>query len=452
MISIIDPAALNFPNGQWGTCVNGQTFQQEALLTCGEHQYATWFAATGQLAVGRRRLTETTWETVYFDDYLIMPGNDAHNTASLGICEADGSLHLAFDHHCHPLHYRRSVPGVTTHPEAHAWSADLFTPITDALVPGQPLEPLTYPCFFATPQGNLQLLYRLGWSGNGDWYLAEYSAGRWQQLGMLLSRSGIYRDSINRCAYPNPLRYAPDGTLHLTWSWREPGKLDTNHDLLHAMSSDGGRTWYNGAGEEIASLPGGRPISVDTPGIIAVPLPYRWGQMNTTTQDIDRLGRVHVVCWINPRDAAAPSLDMNTWVYLHCWRDSDGTWHEQQLPFSGRKPQIVFAANGDLWLVAHDSPQRNYHGTDGGGRLRLAHAPEAGNWMQWSTRELDLALVVGEPLIDPVRWHRDGVMSLYAQAKPATVGGASALMALEPALALELLQPLEPRKHAGSAG
>lgn len=31
--SIVDVAALNFPKGTYGTCINGQTFQQEALIS-----------------------------------------------------------------------------------------------------------------------------------------------------------------------------------------------------------------------------------------------------------------------------------------------------------------------------------------------------------------------------------------------------------------------------------
>lgn len=435
MIRVIDPAALTFASGPYGSCINGQTFQQEALLTCGDHQYATWYAGDGSVAVGRRRLPDGAWETLRLPGYRIQTSDDAHNTASLGICAADGSLHLAFDHHNHPLHYRRSRAGVTTQPERHAWSADLFGAVSDQLEPGRPLAKLCYPCFVQTPDGGLQLLYRLGSSGNGDWHLAEYAADSgWRQLGLLLSRAGTYQGSAKRCAYPNPLRYADDGALHLTWSWREPGKLDTNHDLLHAVSRDRGRTWLNGAGTTIADLAAGRPIHLDSPGILAVAMPYRWGQMNTTTQAVDRQGRVHVVCWCNPRDAAGPSLDMNAWIYLHCWRDGSGIWHEQRLPFAGRKPQIACDADGALWLVSHDGPQRNYPGVDPGGRLRLSRAAAASGWTDWRHQELPVPTVIGEPLLDPVRWRRDGVLSIYVQTQPAAAGQPSALLALEPPL------------------
>jgi hypothetical protein len=433
-ISIVDAAALNFSTGRWGTCVNGQTFQQEGLLTCGDHQYATWFSGDGTLAIGRRHMDATDWETIHFADYALMPLNDAHNVASLGICPADGSIHLAFDHHVHPLHYRRSIAGLALEPARHAWTHELFGPITDALVPGQPLHQLTYPQFLATPDGCLQLLYRLGWSGDGDWHLAEYAPGTgWRQLGMLLARHGRYRHSLNRCAYPNPLRYASDGSLHLTWSWREgvePRDLSTNHDLLYAQSLDLGRTWLDGTGRTIATLPESA-ISIDTAGILALPTAFGWGQMNTTTQHVDRQGRVHVVSWLNPRDASGSSLDMNTWIYLHCWRDAHGVWHENRLPFNGRKPQLVVDDQGTAYLVSLAGAELNYHGLDHGGQLHIARASAASGWTDWRDLDVPAAWFVGEPLLDPVRWLRDRMLSIYIQGKPAAVGHPSPLQVID---------------------
>ena len=435
--SIVDLTGLNFPEGRWGTCVNGQTFQQEGLLTCGDHQYAAYFAADGILAIARRQLPDGAWETIRFADYVMLPGNDTHNVASLGICPADGSIHLAFDHHVQPLHYRRSIPGLALEPRRHAWTAELFGPISAELVPGRALAELTYPQFLTTPEGRLQLLYRLGWSGDGEWHLAEYAPEHgWQELGLLISRHGSYRHSTSRCAYPNPLRYAADGLLHLTWSWREgvePRNLTTNHDLLHAFSADRGRTWNDGSGRRIG-VTGSQPIAIDTPGIAALPTTFGWGQMNTTTQYVDRLSRVHVVSWLNPRDAAGPSLDMNTWIYLHCWRDLQGTWHENRLPFAGRKPQLVLDQQDTAYLVFVDGSERNYHGSDHGGRLRVACAAAEDGWTRWNFLDVPEGNFVGEPLLDPLRWQRDRVLSIYLQGRPEMAGQPSPLHVIDVAV------------------
>lgn len=34
-----------------------------------------------------------------FSDYEQLV-DDGHNTISIGVCRGDGSIHLAFDHHC----------------------------------------------------------------------------------------------------------------------------------------------------------------------------------------------------------------------------------------------------------------------------------------------------------------------------------------------------------------
>lgn len=436
--SVIDREALNFPSGPFGTCINGQTFQQEALVSCRGFQYAVYFADGGVLAVARRQLPKGSWETIRFADYAIHH-DDVHNVAVIGICEEDGTIHLSFDHHGHPLHYRRSVPGVALRPEEFAWEASLFGPITSVLVPGQPLKTVTYPQFVGTPQGKLQLLYRLGASGDGDWYLAEYdpTAGGWAVLGQLFSRAGQYQTSSSRCAYPNPLRYGGGSRLHVTWCWRERPReairdLRTNHDLCYAYSDDFGRTWCDTAGCQIAVLDAKQSgIAVDTPGTVVRTTRYLWGQMNTTTQWIDSRGRVHVINWQQQQDAAAASTDLNTWRYYHYWRDTDGTWHDNPLPFIGRKPQIAVAEPGTAHVVYCQGEDRNYHGQDHGGKLTIAVASEASGWQDWQTAWQSETTFVGEPLLDPMRWRDAGILSAYVQEKPTTAGAPSALHVID---------------------
>lgn len=438
--TVVDAAGMNFPAGKYGTSINGQTFQQEAMVSFRGYQYAAYFADGGVLCVGRRRLPDGQWETIRFPDYRMAPHNDAHNVATIGLCRNDGTLHLAYDHHVDTLRYRRSVEGVALHPEKVRWTAALFAPNTSKLEEGRVLGGITYPMFFSTPRGDLQLLYRTGASGDGDWHLAEYAAGKgWKIIGLLLSRQGVYENSASRCAYPNPLRYGADGRLHLTWCWRErpegePLDLRTNHDLCYAYSDDFGRSWKNNTGSEIARpAPGdaASAISIDSPGIVVRDIKFRWGQMNTTTQFVENDGRVHVVGWQTPPDAPAGTTDKNEWRYFHYHGVAGGVWSETRLPFHGRKPQIALDREGDAWVVFTKGDQLDYGGrVDPGGVLMLARADRASGWSNWRIVWRSERSFVGEPLLDHDRW-RDGVLSVYAQEKPANPGAPSALRALD---------------------
>lgn len=429
--TVVDAEALNFKSGPFGTCINGQTFQEQAVATCQGHQYAAYFDAQGRPCLARRRLPGDAWEQIHFDDYRIRH-NDVHNVAVLGICEADGTIHLAFDHHNSPLHYRVSKPGVASRPEQFAWRAELFGPTTDMLDGRQPLSRLTYPMFVSAPEGGLQLFFRIGGSGNGDWHLAEYepSAAAWRMLGVVLSKDGRFQDSTTRCAYPNGLDYDPQGRLHLSWCWRESPGLATNHDLMYGGSGDGGRTWKNTAGEPIGKA-GERPMRVDSPGVTVWEIPFGWGMMNQLTQAADGDGRLHVIVWQNPPDAAAADPDLNAWRYYHYWRETDGPWRRQATGLFGRKPRLVVSSEGDAVLVFTKGDNREYHGTDHGGRLTLATATSAAGWSDWRIVFTSDDEFVGEPRVDLPRWQAERILSVYAQQKPSAAGAPSPLRVLD---------------------
>ncbi|HPA21063.1 MAG TPA: BNR repeat-containing protein [Verrucomicrobiae bacterium] len=439
--SVVDPAALNVAKGPFGSCFNGQTFQQEAVLSFNGYQYAAYYAHGGALCLARRKLDDGPWLALRFEDYRIAH-NDVHNVAVLGICAGDGTVHLAYDHHVSPLHYRRSVPGLALRPDEIAWSTNAFGPTTSRLW-SRPLSGVTYPQFCSTPAGDLLLLYRLGSSGDGDWHLAEYSGrgGKWADLGMLFTRRGDYATSRSRCAYPNPVRCGPDGRLHVTWCWRErPANgvrdLRTNHDVCYAFSDDRGRTWRNSGGQLVASLGDAteaKPtaIGVATPGTVVRSTRFLWGQMNTTTECVGPSGRVHVITWQQRQDAKEPSADLNTWRYYHDWRDADGTWHTRELPFVGRKPQIAVDDTENAYVLYGESGNRNYHNADPGWKMVLVKSTCAGEWMDWQRLWSSDATFVGEPLLDPSRWKKEGILSCYAQEKSAEPGAPSALHVID---------------------
>ena len=430
--TVPEPRALNFAKGTFGTCINGQTFQIDALVTHAGWQYATWFDADRHLAVGRRKLPDGAWQTFAFGDYTISH-TDVHNVAVIGVCPGDGTVHLSFDHHGHPLHYRVSRPGVATDPDSSTWSAELFGLTTSELVQGEPIKGVTYPAFFSMPDGKLQLTWRTGGSGNGDTWLADYdgATGAWTVIGKFISGQGNYGTSPTRNAYPNGFDYGPAGRLHTTWVWREGEEngrygLRNCHDLMYAYSEDAGRTWRNNDGDVLEL-----PIRLASPGITVVPLAYRWGMMNQLTQTVDAEGRVHVVLWNNPPDAPGPEPDKDRWRYFHYWRDTDGAWHDQRLPCRGRKPSVLAHPNGDLVMVFTEPDNLEYHEFDPGGPLRIWAATAATGWSDWREVLATATAYVGEPRLDQYRWQQSGVLSIYAQEAPAKPGEPSKLKVME---------------------
>ncbi|TDD68461.1 hypothetical protein E1262_15670 [Jiangella aurantiaca] len=429
--SILEPHALNLARGQFGTCFNGQTFQIDAVVTFGGWQYATYVDHKRRVCVARRELPDGPWQSVPFDDYTIDHA-DVHNVPVIGICPADGTIHLAFDHHVSPLHYRVSELGAATSPARADWSAGLFGATTSELIPGHTLDRLTYPNFVTTPGGGLLLYYRIGGSGDGDSHLARYrpERGGWSVDGEFVSRRGRFGDSPSRSAYHNGFDFGPGGRLHTTWLWREDPGLLSNHDLQYAYSDDEGRTWRNNDGASIG-VTGRAPMHLASPRVTVRALPHGWGLMNQVTQTVDSRGRVHVVLWQRSLDEPTASTDLSTWRYVHYWRDDEGRWRHQELPFAGRKPSLVADADDNLVLVFTKPDRPDYHGLDTGGPLHVATAAAADGWETWHAVQRSEVAFVGEPRIDEHRWRDEQVLSVYAQRAPGRAGEPSELHVID---------------------
>jgi hypothetical protein len=424
--STIDPKALTI-QGIYGPAINGLSFQQFPLATANGWQYVAYYDGDRHVCIARRNLAgaAAAWQVIRFQDYLFK-SNDAHNIITLGICPNDGTLHLAFDHHTSPLHYRVSKPGVTSHPADIAWDATLFSHITDTL--DRKLDHLTYPQFVATPEGNLQLFYRYGGSGAGDRWMIDYDAAThtWRNRRQIDSGTGTYTDALghstSRNGYENGYTYAPDGKLHSTWCWRETA----NHDLCYAWSDDRGLTWKNNAGALVNSGDGHSLISVESPGITVVPIDRTHSLMNQETQAVDSKGRIHCVMWHRRDDAAYDSQPWNPTLaaYFHYWRDDAGKWQRSMIPSPvGNRPKMFFDRSDNAYAVfmINRNPadrQANLYFLDG--ELRIAAATAASQWTDWKIIYQDPGHYMNEPLIDLPRLQQTGLLSILVQDTAAT--------------------------------
>lgn len=426
--TIIEKAALIMGEEQYGamrfsSAINGKSFQQDAIVSHNGYQYVGYYDAERRVCLARRQLAESAWEIIRFSDHRLNV-NDAHNTISLGICPKDGTIHLAFDHHGRQLNYRYSAKGAAMNPKSVNWAASLFSEI-QAHLSGGKVPSVTYPRFFQTPEGNLQLCWRRNGSGNGDRMLADYDGevGQWTGIRQIDSREGSYGDSHSRCSYPNGYTYGPKGRLHVTWVWREKATQTANHDLMYAYSNDQGKSWLNSDGELIEGVP-----ALDSTGVTVVDIPESLGLMNTHGQAVDSKGRIHTVmrhCTVESLAEAGAKPGESRWGvaearrYHHYWRDDFGVWQHRELPgIAGNRPKVLIDKADNVFLLFGRNPAEiaMEKGTySNQADLIIMRATPGSYWKDWKIAAVEKGPFINEMLFDYYRWQKEGILSVMVQ-------------------------------------
>jgi len=430
-----------------GPNINAVHCAQDVVVTHGKYQYVGYYDAKARLALARRKLPAGDWESIRFADY-IFKSNDDHNTICIGVCPNDGTIHMAFDHHGNPLHYRVSQKGAATDPESVRWDASLFGPVISELEKGKRLRSITYPRFWQTPEGNLQFCYRIGWSGGGDRILVDYDGhkGTWSNTRQIDSRRGHFLDTFSpspsRCSYPNGYNYGPKGRLHVTWTWRERSQ-GPNHDIMYAYSEDRGKTWLNNQGEKLKD-----PPHIGSAGIQVVDISRKYSLMNTQAQAVDSQGRIHVVMW-HTTDATLKAAnmkretgsgDVQRWGppdarrYHHYWRAKNGVWQHRELPWvSGTIAKLFIDANDNAFLVygAKKSPDIPVEIHDLDHNCTIAAATGKSKWKDWQIIHAENESFLSDMLGDLYRWQNEGVLSIIVQETPKVPGESTPLRILD---------------------
>jgi hypothetical protein len=387
----------------YGGYLNGESFQQDGIVSYNGYEYAAFWNTTRHVVLGRRSLPAGAWSTLELADYTLS-ADDAHNTISLGVCPGDGTLHLSFDHHSNDLHYRKSVAGLVSNPATATWAASSFSAVTSALAGTTTVALVTYPRFVTEPGGGKMLFEaRIGTSGSGDEFLWEYdgTTHAWTALGMFVYGTG---DSIN--AYPHGLSYTKGGTrLHMSWCWRETPDASTNHDLDYVYSDDHGRTWKNDAGATVATS-GSTYITKNSSGIRVWIINQNRGLINQEHMAVDSTGRVHVLLSHMPdaqADDAAFASARTKSQFFHYWRSTSGTWTRvaMGLPVVANfRGKLAIASSNNVYAVLPD--------------LRIAAATEATNFATWTVLDsTDSGRFFSDPLIDTARLVSEDKLTVF---------------------------------------
>ncbi len=412
---------------------NWASWDQEKIVSFGDYQYTVFWDADRVMVLARRDLRDDSVQTVRMPKFTLK-ADDRHRNTCLGVSASDGRLHLSWDHHGDPLRYTKTQAGFLTEPSQQI-SLEEIEPAQSMLADPQLERWVTYPRFFTDPDGTLFCFYRIGSSGNGNNYLHRYDGadGTWTRVGMLFSGRGTYepwKNSTSRCAYLHDLLFDSKGRLHASWTYRETGaSWASNHDLHYATSDDGGVTWQNNAGRQIADLAADDPIELADPGIVVTEIPvYSW-LMNAGCMGFDSKGRPHVLTYksraiIRPENLAHdPTREIvDALCFIHYWRQDDGTWAGgkpiEPKPAGQSRVDMVFDKDDNLifFYPTYDPAAVGFY---------YFTAQARDQWRTWSgPLKLTGPELGGRDASkhDRVRWAKDGILSFTVKPEPSGFG------------------------------
>ena len=370
------------------TSVNTTIFRTNSLVTRGDFQYIGFYDADGSVVVGKRTLGSTQW-TLSKTPYR---GNvqDAHNGISLMV-DGAGYLHVSFDHHGHALRYAKGLaPG------------SLQLGSLQSMI-GSEEQDVTYPQFYALPNGDLLFSYRSGASGRGNLVLNRYDVAeaRWLRVqDVLLDGEG------KRNAYAQ-LCVDDQGVIHVSWVWRETWKVETNHDLCYARSADLGKTWQRSDGSAYV-LP-----------IRAAEAEYAWRidpgheLINQTSMYADADGNPYIATYWRDTASDVPQ-------YRLVWHDGN-RWNQQPV---GHRNEAFSLSGGGTKRIPISRPQlvmdaqRLYYifrDIERGDRVSIALSTNlsSGAWRIFDAT--DFSVEAWEPSLDTELWRREKQLHLFVQ-------------------------------------
>lgn len=374
--------------GYCKTSINTAVFRSSSVTSLGDNQYVAYYDPDGYVTVGKRRLNENNWTTKRTQ----YKGNvtDAHNIISIGI-DGDGYIHLSFDHHGHPLHYCRS-----TSPD----SLD-FGPLESML--GENEDDITYPEFHSLPGGDLLFAYRSGASGRGNLVLNRYdiTTTKWSRVHDILIDGENERNAYWQ------MFVDINGTIHLSWVWRETWLVETNHDLCYACSTDGGRTWMRSDGTAYSL-----PITLAT-AEVAWTIPQNSELINQTGMTADSDGHPYIATYWRSIGDSVPQ-------YRLVWNDGK-TWNMSIV--GNRKTPFTLSGGGTKMIqisrprIACDNKEAYYifRDIERGSRVSIAYTPSIGT-ADWTISDLtDFAVDAWEPTFDTNLWNNSRHLHIFVQ-------------------------------------
>ncbi|MEZ4687789.1 MAG: BNR repeat-containing protein [Bacteroidia bacterium] len=369
--------------------VNTVKFRKNSLTSVDGYQYASFYDPQGFVVLAKRKIGDNTWEIGKSQ----FQGNvrDAHNAISIAL-DGDGYLHMAWDHHDSPLRYSRSSkPG--------SLEMESALPMI-----GTHEEVVSYPEFYRLPDGNLLFFYRDGGSGNGNLVINRYHAPTktWSRLQDNLidgegQRNAYWQACVDR-----------QGTIHISWVWRESPDVASNHDMCYAKSADGGKSWQNSRGKH--SLPITRGASAE----IVQHVPMNSELINQTSMTCNAEGEPFIVSYWKEQGENVPQFHL-IYQQKNGWKVESLAFRSESFSLSGMgtkqipiaRPEILVSGSNKVYVIFRDAERNN--------KISLATNSLPFD-QQWHLSDFtDGGYASWEPTLDPHLWTSDNTISVLLQ-------------------------------------
>lgn len=385
------PISISTVGEGWANnSVNTVIFRRNSLDSDHEYQFTAYYDGDGNLVLGKRKLGSNDWET----KVTPFQGNvkDAHNTISIAL-DGDGYLHVSWDHHDNPLRYAKTIDPL---------SLDLGEKIS---MTGKEENKVTYPEFHKLPDGNLIFMYRSGASGRGNLVMNKYdlSTGKWSQLHKNLIDGEGERNAYWQ-AYIDS-----QGTIHLSWVWRESWDVATNHDLAYARSTDGGTTWETSSGEAYTL-----PITASS-AEYAWEIPQNSSLINQTAMAADEEGNPFIVSYW-----AEDSIPQYHVVYhdTESWKKTGPDNRETPFHLGGGGTKRIPISRPQLLINSEEGPTKLYilfRDEERGNKVSMAYCSNLDE-KHWDIKDLtEESVGQWEPTHDISLWKNFKQLHLFVQ-------------------------------------
>lgn len=286
------------------------------LLTRGDAQFVAFYDVERNMTVGKRKLSEKTWEFVRLPERVEW---DSHNYVTMTV-DDDGYLHLSGNMHCVPLvYFRTSKP------------LDISTFERVKSMTGSLEDRVTYPRFLRGASNELLFTYRHGGSGDGEqiYNIYDHNSRMWRRL---LDKPFTWGEGQRNAYFAGPIK-GSDGFFHLCWVWRDDPDCATNHDLCYARSKDLVK-WETSTGKPLEL-----PITLGTSEIVD-PVPVKGGMINGNTR-IGFDSKNRVIISYHKFDSAGKTQLYNARLENGKWKLYQTSEWDYRWDFGG-KGSIVF--------------------------------------------------------------------------------------------------------------